>query len=265
MCARRPRPRLHADKSFVWLRRNLTPRQQFEVNRLGIPGLDFEQEERRVYPHGHLAGHIVGFTDVDNVGLAGIEKSMDAAIAGAEIPLQLSLDIRVQQILRQELSSQIEKFKAIGGGGIVLGIAAGVPGPAFLGPSYRSGVVIATVWDGGSEYLGNVLAHEIGHYLGLYHTTEKAGTHDTLMDTEIDDGANLMFWAYSAEQLELSDHQSWVARSHPMVIGDEIKIRKMMYLALSYDHRIVDGREAVTFLVRLKECIEDPQRLLIDV
>ena len=42
--------RLHADKSFVWLRRNLTPRQQFEVNRLGIPGLDFEQEERRVYP-----------------------------------------------------------------------------------------------------------------------------------------------------------------------------------------------------------------------
>jgi 2-oxoglutarate dehydrogenase E2 component (dihydrolipoamide succinyltransferase) len=51
----------------------------------------------------------------------------------------------------------------------------------------------------------------------------------------------------------------------PVVIGDEIKIRSMMYLALSYDHRIVDGREAVTFLVRLKECIEDPQRLLIDV
>ncbi len=54
-------------------------------------------------------------------------------------------------------------------------------------------------------------------------------------------------------------------QKRPMVIGDEIKIRSMMYLALSYDHRIVDGREAVTFLVRLKECIEDPQRLLIDV
>ena len=54
-------------------------------------------------------------------------------------------------------------------------------------------------------------------------------------------------------------------QKRPMVIGDEIKIRNMMYLALSYDHRIVDGREAVTFLVRLKECIEDPQRLLIDV
>jgi len=54
-------------------------------------------------------------------------------------------------------------------------------------------------------------------------------------------------------------------QKRPMVIGDEIKARNMMYLALSYDHRIVDGREAVTFLVRLKECIEDPQRLLIDV
>ncbi len=117
--------RLGADKNFVWLRRNLTPRQQFEVNRLGVPGLDFEQEERRVYPHGRLAGHIVGFTNVDNVGLAGIEKSMDAAIAGASSPLRLSIDIRVQQILRQELAGQIEKFKAIGGGGIVLDVESG--------------------------------------------------------------------------------------------------------------------------------------------
>jgi len=108
-----------------------------------------------------------------------------------------------------------------GGGGIVLGIAAGVPGPAFLGPSYRSGVAIATVWDGVSEYLGNVLAHEVGHYLGLYHTTEKTGTHDTLEDTGDDDGTNLMFWAYSSDQLQISEHQAWVARSHPMVVGDD--------------------------------------------
>ncbi len=51
----------------------------------------------------------------------------------------------------------------------------------------------------------------------------------------------------------------------PVVIGDKIEIRPMMYLALSYDHRIVDGREAVTFLVRVKECIEDPQRILLDM
>ncbi|MBL6597243.1 MAG: 2-oxo acid dehydrogenase subunit E2, partial [Alphaproteobacteria bacterium] len=51
----------------------------------------------------------------------------------------------------------------------------------------------------------------------------------------------------------------------PMAIGGKVEIRPMMYLALSYDHRIVDGREAVTFLVRVKEAIEDPRRLLIDM
>ena len=50
-----------------------------------------------------------------------------------------------------------------------------------------------------------------------------------------------------------------------MAVGGEIKLRPMMYLAVSYDHRIIDGREAVTFLVRIKECIEDPERLLIDL
>ena len=54
-------------------------------------------------------------------------------------------------------------------------------------------------------------------------------------------------------------------QKRPMVVGDEVLARDMMYLALSYDHRIIDGREAVTFLVRMKDCLEDPQRLLIDV
>ena len=54
-------------------------------------------------------------------------------------------------------------------------------------------------------------------------------------------------------------------QERPVVINGEIRIRPMMYLALSYDHRIVDGREAVSFLVRIKECIEDPERLLLDV
>jgi 2-oxoglutarate dehydrogenase E2 component (dihydrolipoamide succinyltransferase) len=51
----------------------------------------------------------------------------------------------------------------------------------------------------------------------------------------------------------------------PVAVGDRIEIRPMMYLALSYDHRVIDGREAVTFLVRIKECLEDPQRVLLDL
>ncbi len=54
-------------------------------------------------------------------------------------------------------------------------------------------------------------------------------------------------------------------QKRPVAIGDKVEIRPMMYLALSYDHRIVDGREAVTFLVRVKECLEDPQRILLDM
>ena len=54
-------------------------------------------------------------------------------------------------------------------------------------------------------------------------------------------------------------------QQRPMAIDGKVEIRPMMYLALSYDHRIIDGREAVTFLVRLKESLEDPQRLLIEM
>ncbi len=54
-------------------------------------------------------------------------------------------------------------------------------------------------------------------------------------------------------------------QQRPMVVDGKIEIRPMMYLALSYDHRIIDGREAVTFLVRLKECLEDPQRLILEL
>jgi 2-oxoglutarate dehydrogenase E2 component (dihydrolipoamide succinyltransferase) len=54
-------------------------------------------------------------------------------------------------------------------------------------------------------------------------------------------------------------------QERPVVVGGKIEIRPMMYLALSYDHRIVDGKDAVTFLVRVKECLEDPQRLVLDL
>jgi 2-oxoglutarate dehydrogenase E2 component (dihydrolipoamide succinyltransferase) len=54
-------------------------------------------------------------------------------------------------------------------------------------------------------------------------------------------------------------------QQRPMAVNGEVVVRPMMYLALSYDHRIVDGKEAVTFLVRVKECLETPERLLLDI
>jgi len=106
------------------------------------------------------------------------------------------------------------------GGGLVLGIAAGIPGPAFMGPNYRGGVVIASLdLMGETDYWGNVIAHEISHFLGLYHTTEKSGSvHDTLDDTAEGDSVNLMHWAYAPEKLEISEQQGTVLRSHPLVL-----------------------------------------------
>ena len=54
-------------------------------------------------------------------------------------------------------------------------------------------------------------------------------------------------------------------QERPIAVGGQVAIRPMMYLALSYDHRVVDGKEAVTFLVHLKDAVEDPQRLLLDI
>jgi cell division protein FtsI (penicillin-binding protein 3) len=116
---------LASDRNFVWLERNLTPREQYEVNRLGIPGLDFQREQRRVYPNGPLAAHVLGFTDIDNAGIAGVEQSFDDSLKSRRNELALAVDIRIQQVLRHELALQIEKFKAIGGGGLVLDARTG--------------------------------------------------------------------------------------------------------------------------------------------
>jgi cell division protein FtsI (penicillin-binding protein 3) len=117
--------KLATDKTFVWLQRNLTPHQQYEVTKLGIPGLYFQADEKRVYPLGSLVSHVVGFTDLDNKGIAGIEDSFDDVLAGGRHPVQLSLDVRIQQILRDELTRGIADFTGIGGAGIVLDARTG--------------------------------------------------------------------------------------------------------------------------------------------
>src|SRR6185437_7159520 len=79
--------KLTSERSFVWLKRQLTPRQQFEVNRIGDPGLQFEREERRVYPDGNLVSHVVGYVGIDNRGLAGIERSFDEPLRTSSQPV----------------------------------------------------------------------------------------------------------------------------------------------------------------------------------
>jgi cell division protein FtsI (penicillin-binding protein 3) len=117
--------RLSEDKGFVWLARHLTPGQEYAVTALGIPGLDFEHEERRVYPAGPLAAHVAGYTDLDNKGLAGIERSFDTTLASSHEPLKLSIDLRLQAILKEEMQKQIDDFTGIGGSAIVMDVKTG--------------------------------------------------------------------------------------------------------------------------------------------
>jgi len=117
--------RLASGRGFIWLRRNLTPRQQYAVNRLGIPGLDFQREERRIYPQGRLAAHLLGFTDVDDKGLAGIERAFDEKLRSSAAPLALSIDVRIQHLVRQEIHRAVTEFDAIGATGIVMDARTG--------------------------------------------------------------------------------------------------------------------------------------------
>jgi cell division protein FtsI (penicillin-binding protein 3) len=117
--------KLTSDRSFVWLKRHLTPRQQFEVNRLGVPGFAFEREERRVYPDGNLVSHVLGYSGIDNKGLAGIERGFDDILKERKEPLQLSIDLRLQHILHEELTRGVQDFTALGGAGIVMDVRSG--------------------------------------------------------------------------------------------------------------------------------------------
>lgn len=116
---------LSSRKAFVWIRRNLTPEQQYEVNSLGVPGLNFQREERRVYPHGRLFSHVLGFTDIDNNGIAGAEREFDNELRINNGPLQLSLDTRVQYALEEEIEQAMETYSAVGAAGLVMDIYTG--------------------------------------------------------------------------------------------------------------------------------------------
>jgi cell division protein FtsI (penicillin-binding protein 3) len=117
--------KLSSGKSFLWIRRHLTPVEQYDVNQLGIPGLEFEHEERRVYPDGSLTSHVVGYTGIDNAGFAGVERALNDVLKERREPLQLSLDLRLQYILHEELQRVIDDFTAKGGAGLIMDVNTG--------------------------------------------------------------------------------------------------------------------------------------------
>jgi cell division protein FtsI (penicillin-binding protein 3) len=130
------RERLSSKRGFVWLKREITPQQQVEVHKLGIPGIGFLSENKRVYPNGPVISHEIGHVNIDNQGIAGIEKWVDgqglAALHMAGLatdrlqkPVELAVDLRVQFALRDELVKAREKFNAKAAAGIITDVNTG--------------------------------------------------------------------------------------------------------------------------------------------
>jgi cell division protein FtsI (penicillin-binding protein 3) len=119
--------RLSGERQFSYIARALTPREMQAVNNLGVPGLYFEEAERRYFPQGRTAVHVIGGTDVDGQGVAGIERFYDERLR-SELrgrPLQLSVDVRVQLAMRDAVQRAITEFNGIGGAGIVMDVQTG--------------------------------------------------------------------------------------------------------------------------------------------
>jgi cell division protein FtsI (penicillin-binding protein 3) len=121
---------------FAWLQRQLSPKQQSQVLDLGIPALGFRPEVRRFYPGGRTAAHILGYVDIDNRGVSGMEKYLDqqglSDLASTGLldekslePLKLSIDLRVQNIVHDVVVDALTRYESKAAGAVILDIRTG--------------------------------------------------------------------------------------------------------------------------------------------
>ena len=115
--------RLTSPRSFEYIKRNLTPTEQYEINRLGYYFLEFEKGEKRIYPQGNLFAHVIGTVNLDNKGTSGLELAYNDELA--EHDVTVSLDMAIQQMVHTHLSEGVKKYEALGGGAIVMNVNTG--------------------------------------------------------------------------------------------------------------------------------------------
>jgi cell division protein FtsI (penicillin-binding protein 3) len=135
--ARELRERMNSKNGFIWIKRQITSKEQNEIFHLGLPGIGFWPENKRIYPNGPLGAHVLGFVDKDNIGIAGMEKYLDTQgltdphVPGFAVdpealkPVRLSLDIKATHALRDELMAGMEKFKAKAAAGAIIDVNTG--------------------------------------------------------------------------------------------------------------------------------------------
>ncbi len=125
------RERLGSRRGFVWLKREITAKQRQDIYRLGLPGVGFLSENKRVYPNSAEVSHLIGHVNIDNQGIAGMEKWLDShglqalhmaglATDQQQKPVELAVDLRVQHALRDELIAAAVKYKVKAAAGLVV-------------------------------------------------------------------------------------------------------------------------------------------------
>lgn len=176
--------KLKNGKNFVYVKRNLTPKEQYEVNRLGFPQLNFQMTETRVYPQGALVSHIIGTTDIDNRGIAGIEKSFDEQLSGKKETVRLALDIGIQDSVRDVLLQSVRQYQAEGATAILMNAKNGEIVSMVSLPDYDPNNLQKTK----KENLFNTASlgvYEVGSIMKLFNTaigleTKKIKVTDTI-------------------------------------------------------------------------------------
>jgi len=154
---------LRKDKEFIYLRRHVNPELAEQVMALGIPGVSLQPEYRRYYPMGEVVAHVVGFTNIDDIGQEGVELMMDKRLRGvpgskrvlkdrlgrivenvesiseprAGDDLQLSIDRRIQYLAYRELKAAVQRHHARGGSAVMLDVTTGEVLAMVNQPSYN--------------------------------------------------------------------------------------------------------------------------------
>lgn len=186
-------------RRFLWIRRGLSPRLAQAVHDLGLPGLKFRTERRRVYPNGMLAGHVIGFVNADNRGMAGIERTLDdmglthPVLASGDValkPVALTIDVGAEFVLQDELRAAMSRYGAAGAGGVVMdantgeviaiasepGVDPGEPGAAATADGEHNDHMRLETFELGSVFKAFTVAMAID--LGLV-------TPDTIIDVQL--------------------------------------------------------------------------------
>lgn len=156
----------------------------------------------------------VTWIDLDSAALQTVE-SLTGAGNDFEALASMTADSPAGAVNLIFVDQIVDASSPLGGIGVILGVSGGIPGPSGVQGTGRSAVIVALEEPPGAQGLGHTMAHEVGHYLGLFHSSELFGTHDPIDDTAQNDSSNLMY--FSGEGSVLSPDQGTVIRLNPHV------------------------------------------------